>query len=154
LALSAAVVVGAMLAAGCGSNDQSTEGGEEAATPLTKAQFVEKAESLCQQSNQSRFAIVEKEAKEIKKRTGSPPTRQELERMTRETMIPSINKLIDDLSALTPPQKDSKTIESMLQKFEEGVQAAETDPAKFIEGGLFESVDKAFAAYGMDGCTL
>ena len=64
----------ALLAVGCGSSDDSTTGGTDASTTLTKAEFVKQANAICAQGSKDVNAEFEEFSKENNlSETKAPP---------------------------------------------------------------------------------
>jgi hypothetical protein len=154
-----AVLAVALLAAGCGDDDDEeaatgTTGatgatGEAGGEPLSKAEFIERADGICAEAD-----------KEIDEGTdqlfsgGAEPSTQETEQYVTETLIPSRQRQIDQIRALTPPEGDEDEVAAILDAAESAVDQLEQNPS--LEGnnaGVFNETYLLAGDYGLRDCS-
>jgi hypothetical protein len=145
-----AVLIGALIAvtalAGCGGGD-----GDET-SEITKAQFINRADAICQKANEDKQQAI---AASFKKRslTSLPENKKVQEEIVLEA-IPPLKKMTKELGALGAPSGDEKKVESMVDSYEAGIESIEEDPAGAL-GESYDAFDKAnqmAAAYGLEAC--
>jgi hypothetical protein len=148
------LIVAAFLA-GCGSDSSSNASAtDEAATPLSKAEFVKQADAICEQGLKNKDEAVSAALQEQAAQAQSAPTAQETAELVEETVLPAYSKAVDQLSQLGVPKADEAKVEKMMGEFEAAVKAVEADPAKATKSNPFESADKAAEAYGIKECSF
>ena len=116
----AALAIG-LIAAGCGDEDDGDgDGGGE---PLTKQEFIARADQICKQSDQE----IEQQARELFGK-GRPSTALQ-EQFATEVLVPEVQSQVDGIRELTPPEGDEETINGILDKADEGIAQIEADPS-------------------------
>ena len=140
LLAASALAVGAV-AAGCGSsNDNSTS-----TTSLTKAEWVVKADAICKTSNQQINQAGQQQFGKQK------PSQDQLNSFATGTIIPDVQKQLDDIKALGFPDDQASKI---LDDAQAALDKAKADPTALTGGGQgpFADVNKEAKAYGLKVC--
>jgi hypothetical protein len=146
----AAVVVGglavALLVAGCGSSSSASD------EPLTKAQYVKKANAVCTTYGKRVFAEVGAYLKKHPAR--KTPSEAQSSGVMGSVVLPGLASEVEALKALPAPRGDGAQIEAMLAKLEAGLAEGETDPTHFFSSqkSEFSRGVKLAQAYGLKGC--
>jgi hypothetical protein len=149
------MLIAAGILAGCGSDSSSNASAtDEAAAPLSKAQFVKQAEEICQKGLKKKDEAVSAALKELTEQAQGAPTAQDTAKMVEESVLPSYSKIVDQLSQLGAPKADEAKVEKLMGEFEAALKTVETDPVKATKSNPFEPADKAAAAYGIEECRL
>lgn len=140
----AGALVLAMIAGGCGG------GGDD--TPLTKAQFVKQADSICAQAQKEKEDILAKSAKDAAaaSKDVSPAKRQEELILS---LLDPFEVMTDDLSELVPPAGDEAQVEKMIASFDSAVTELKEDPRKAVGSSPFAKPDQMAQAYGLSSCS-
>jgi len=153
----ACLALTAILVSGCGGSDSSSasatsESGSSA--PLTKKEFVDQANRICQEGMKEKEKAVNVALKELPPRVVQNPTPKTLGLFVEQTVIPAYVKLIDQLKQLNVPQGDEATIEKIMTKYEASLKIMEAQPAKAVKITPFVTANKAAEAYGLEMCRL
>jgi hypothetical protein len=132
-----AVLIGvlalAAIAAGCGS------GGSD---PLTKAEFIEKADAIC---TQARNRIKKESAAVTKEAQGAE--------VSEKIVLPNVQIQAEELRDLEPPEADEDQIEAMLDRLEAGVEKGRQEPESLLsaDSPLIKANEMA-EKYGLKVC--
>jgi|GEM_PF-1330486 len=165
-------------AAGCGSDSETgtaagaDASGETAATtdtadqgstatagddevsgePLTKAQFIKRANTICAKTKQRQSTAL---GAYLKQDEGAlSADRKSQEKLILAVAVPPFQQQVEELAALSPPEGDEAEVERIISGFEEALQATEENPDTLIRGrGEFAEAEKLAAAYGMKACS-
>jgi hypothetical protein len=139
LALTACFAVG-VIAAGCGSSSDDSS----STSNLTKAEFIAKADAICQQGNQTVNQAAHQQF------GNERPTAAEVQQFTTGTVIPNIQSQVDQIKALGAPSGDEDQINKLISTVQ-----ADVDKAK-AEGNLtnsaFEDSNTLARQYGLKVC--
>ena len=143
--LVALTVTVALVAAGCGEDDESTESSSEEAA-LTEAEFLEQGNAICEAGNQ--------EIQEAGAALGQNATPDDLKAFVTDTLVPSIQGQIDDLGELVPPEELRANVDTLLADAESAIGELEADPAAVGQGGPdpFAEVNEQAKEIGLDAC--
>lgn len=153
---------------GCGGSDSSSSGTTAAASsgePLTKAEFVERADAICEDRAPEREALQE-QAQELAEEinAGDDQAPEELADLLVEA-ADHAEQEFSELRALVPPSSDATRVNSML--YAAGSQVALTrEGAEDLRNGDFEAftevtensseikdrASRIARAYGMEVC--
>ena len=153
----AALLVGAaliaVLAAGCGSSDDSTTGGSDEGS-LSKAEFVKQGNQICAQGSKDINVEFEEFTQENGISETKAPAKDVQEEAVEEILIPSIGRQIDEVKALGTPEGDEGEVEALIVAEEEVLEEAEEDPIALLEGGSAKEkeANKLASAYGLTAC--
>ena len=133
----------AVTAAGCGSSSSSTT------APLSKSQFVAKANAICEKGNR---AINKAVGQAFGKTKASS---SQLQQFAMQTVIPNIQQQTTAVEALQPPSADADQVKAITAAAQQALDKARSDPSLFTQPGntVFAQADKLSKAYGLDQCT-
>jgi hypothetical protein len=152
-----AVLAVALIATGCGDDDEATTNGATGATgatgesggePLSKSEFIERADRICAEADKEIDEGVDQLL------SGGEPTPQELARFTTETQVPVRQRQIDQIRALTPPEGDEGEVAAILEAAQDAVDQLEQNPS--LEGnvaGVFNETWLLAEDYGLRDCS-
>ena len=155
-ALGALAVSAALVAAGCGGDDETTStttSGASGATgasgaPLTHAEYVAQADAIC--------AAGDKEIEAAGQSLGDAPTEAVLEGFVDDTVVPAIQKQYDALAALPAPEGEEEQVDDLLSALQDGVDTLNEDPTLITAGdsadGPFADANKAAQDFGLTAC--
>jgi hypothetical protein len=154
-------VVVALLMAGCGGSGSGSEVSVETG-PLTKAQFVEQADRLCEKSKaqlQRKFGALLKSSVALAKSTGAKPSAESLQTLHSDAvttiLIPTYGQMIDQISSLGAPSDDQEQVTAFLDAMQQALDEAEEHPSKpFNNVKFFDPFTKLAGSYGLTACSL
>lgn len=138
----------ALVAAGCGGGDDTSDGGEA----LTKTEFVKQADAICEQGN----ATIEEEVEAFAEDNDvdiEKPSKEQQEEVIADVVAPATQQQLDEIGELGAPEGDEDQIETMLETTEGGVSELEDDPALLLEGkNPLSAGSKLAKEYGLKSC--
>lgn len=132
---------------GCGSSSSASS------EPLSKAQYVEQGNKVCKEGVAEKDQAVKKGLQETP-RDEFPKLSQETLKRLGEDALPSFQKIVTELTELTPPAKDSATIEKITAELEGALAKTEAEPVLLAKGDPFRKSGAALRAYGLENCAL
>ena len=153
-----ALALTAVVAVGCGDDDEETTTaatGAETTTeatgePLSKEEFIAQADQICSEGD----AQIDQAAGETF--AEGEPTPEEEEAFVTDTALPNIQGQIDGIRALTPPEGDEKDVAAILDAAQTAIDEAEEDPSLLGPGGEgsdpFAKASKLAQDYGLEDC--
>ena len=150
LALAVGVLALGLVAAGCGSSDDSTDTVEETVT-LTKAEFIKQGDQICKQAEEDS----ETEAEEFAEENGftlENASEEQLEEAVAEVLIPALNRQAEEIDALGAPEGDEEQVEEILTALEDASAEVEDDPSIAFEGEALKEASQLAKAYGFKTC--
>lgn len=119
----------AMIAAGCGDDDEpsvdATTAEEEG---ITIDRWRSEANSICRRGDAEISAAAEDAF------GNSAPTPPERDRFTLEVQLPSIESTVDAIAALPAPEREATRIDAMIAEFRRGIEEIEANPAITAQG--------------------
>jgi hypothetical protein len=139
-----------MIVAGCGGSDDGTA----ASGSLTKAEFIEKGNAICAQTNQQ----FEEEFSEFEKEHSLSGTGElsnpELIEAAEDIFLPTITLQMEELRALDVPSGEESKVNELLNSAEKGLREAKEKPETLLVqgGGPFAEANKLAKEYGLDKC--
>ena len=140
----ALVVASAAIAVGCGSSDSDSTTSEA----LSKSEFLKQGNAICKQGNQEINAAFNDAFG-----GGSKPSQDEIDQVVTDTVVPSIQGQIDDLSALTPPSGDEDTVNNILDEAQTALDQVKDDPSAITgKDDPFAQANQDAKAYGLTVC--
>jgi hypothetical protein len=162
-ALLALALAAGLIAAGCGDDDDetttaaptTTETGATGATgaatgePLSQDEFIAQADAICKKGDQEINAVANETF------SGGQPSQEEQEQFVTETVVPNIQKQIDGLSGLTPPEGDEDEVAAIVDAAQRAVDEVEQDPSSIGPGtgaGPFAEANRLAEDYGLEEC--
>jgi predicted small secreted protein len=151
IALIAAVVMAAMLIAGCGGGEDSSASGS-----ISKEEFITKADAICKASSKR----MEKELFEFLRdnRSGGSlrkPTVAQNEKFIDTVLIPTLQQEITELKKLGVPDGDEEKVDAMISALEEGQETAENETEAVAAGTsdmVFGIASRLAGEYGLETC--
>jgi hypothetical protein len=152
IALLAALMAVALIAAGCGSSDDSTT---DSTASLTKAEFLKQGNAVCAAGNKKLEAGFESFAKENNLKENKKPTDAQFEELAETVLVPGVQGQIDGLRALGTPEGDEGELDELLTSAEEVVEEVEEEPLLIAEENgeePFATVNQEASAYGLTTC--
>lgn len=144
--IGAAVCALALALAGCGDDGDSET--------LTKAQFVKRADAICQKAEDKQVAGVEKFQSE---NSGSqaPRGRAAEEQLVVAVGIPPLSAEADELKELPLPETGVEQAEAVVDAIGKAVKAIEEEPTRLLGAGgknYFEEAEELARKYGLEVC--
>ncbi len=134
---------------GCGGGGSSSG---EASGPLTKAQFIKRAEAICQRRGKEKtdaFSAAAASGQSLQ-----TASRAQAELFVRKAVLVPNSHVIDEFAELEPPAKDKATMAGIVKSWRAGLKKAEADPSKAVLGDPFVKGTEAAKAYGIQLCLL
>lgn len=147
------------LAAGCGGGDGDADTAATTTTvtgraPLTKAQFIARADAICLATvERIRAGAAGLRAAEAK--SHKLPPADQIARFLERTSLPAYDEMVDKLRDLTPPKRDEQAIDAFVGSLAGAIDTAKADPAKYATTSARDPFDDANARakrYGMKAC--
>jgi hypothetical protein len=137
-----------LVAAGCGDSAGSNGEGDLATaarmSPMTKAEFVKRADALCREAK-DRF---DREFDELLTRRNSDPPVQ-----TVGIVVRNFGRLIDQIGSLEAPRGDERQVDALLDALQQRLDYGQEHPSKFLNNPpILAPVPKLARAYGLTGC--
>jgi Holliday junction resolvasome RuvABC DNA-binding subunit len=130
--MAVAVVALAALGGGCG-------GGGEAASSLTKAEFIKQANQICAERRKKWEGALASYSTEVNKNNANIDAKRQ-ERLAevalRESILPALEEELEALEGLGYPKKGEQQVEKMLGSLSRGVEKIERQGAKGVGPGL------------------
>jgi hypothetical protein len=134
--------VAAMVVAGCGGGgDDSTS-----TSSLAKPAWIAKADAICQQGNQE----IEQAANEQFGKQSEQPTDEQVQQFTKESVVPNVQKQIDQIRDLGAPSGDGDQVNKMLDTVQADID--ETKSATTLAGDPFADGNALALQYGLKVC--
>ncbi|MBW3627471.1 MAG: hypothetical protein KY412_07660 [Actinobacteria bacterium] len=125
--------------AGCGG------GGDE----LSKAQFVEQGNKICERTEQR----ITQAAERAFTAKGEIPSAQQITDFANETVDPALQEELEGLRDLTPPKDDEDRVKDILDEGQRGLEEVRRDPTSLIgERDPLENYHELASGYGLDKC--
>jgi hypothetical protein len=143
LVLIAAVAAVALVAAGCGSDDSTTD----STASLTKAEFLKQGNAICDAGNKEINAGFNEFLPK-----GKEPSKAELDEAMETVLIPSIAKQIEEIRALGAPEGEEEAVEDFLVGAEEELEKGEEEPASLATEASFSKTSQEAKAIGLTSC--
>lgn len=120
-------------------------GGGSSDPALTKAEFIKKADKICEKADETQGG----EAIAYQRAHKDATT----EKMVSVILLPSVLKQVEDIEALGVPSEDEQTISEFTDGVRAAVKEAEKDPGSVTnDGGPFVEVNKLAGEYGFKNC--
>ena len=146
--LVAGAIAFGLIAVGCGGNDDSSSstGTESSTTALTKAEFLQKGNAICQAGNQ--------EINQAFSQIQGKPTQEQANQVVTDTLVPSVQGQIDDIRALGAPAGDEDQVNQILDDAQTALDKVKADPTVATQNGSdpFAQANQEAKAYGLTVC--
>jgi hypothetical protein len=138
-----AVVGLALVLSACGSSDETTT------TALSKAAFLKQGNEICEKGNEK----IGEEAEETFSQNRKP-SQKELNEFASDTLIPSVQKQIDEIRALGAPEGDEEEVEAIVTAAQAALDKGKQNLSELTEDGPgpFAEANKLANAYGLTAC--
>jgi len=134
--------VTALVVAGCGGGgDDSTS-----TSSLAKPAWIAKADAICQQGNQE----IEQAANEQFGKQGQEPTDEQIQQFTSETVVPSVQRQIDQIKDLGAPSGDEDQVNKILDTVQADIDKAKS--ATTLPDDPFADGNALATQYGLKVC--
>lgn len=146
--LVAALAAGSLLAA-CGGDDDDG-GGEQ---PLSKAEYIKQGDAICAAGDREIEQGAEEAFGDLER--GQQPSARAIGEFGQETVLPSLQKQIDQLRELPAPEGDQDEVNAIYDAADEGIrELREGKPEDFVEKGdaAFEEANRLAGEYGFQNC--
>lgn len=135
------------LAPACGGGDDESPFTQ---TGVTKPRYIADADAICREAERRLRSASRGLAGRLERGEASA---RAVEQVARETVIPVVERRIEDLRALEPPPGDEREIDRIYEAAERALERIRRDPR------LAERADRVFAraselaaAYGFQDC--
>jgi hypothetical protein len=135
LALAALAISCLLAIAGCGSDSSSSASDTTASAPLTKAQFIKRANAICAKEEEVSTAGYAAYEKKEGIKAGSELTAAQVEEIVADYIVPALETQATELHALGIPknQSDEDAVELILQRLDETIEQTAENPKAFLE---------------------
>jgi hypothetical protein len=133
--------------AGCG------DGNEESAPELTKAQFIKRADAICEQTEKRQEAGLQAYAKR-QGHTTSLSEEAVQEKVVLEVGLPPVERQLEELRQLSVPSDGEETVGAILAALEKAIIKAKADPHSMLEPSAnpFNGSEALARSYGLKTC--
>lgn len=139
--LGAAVLLLALLGAGCGGDDE----GEA----LTKAQFLKQGNAICKKSEEERGKVI---AETSAKFSGKEFTLKQQEDLILQ-VLPTYENAATKIEELGAPEGDEEKVEEIVKAMEEAAVQVKASPGTALETNVpFKEANELVEKYGLDSC--
>ena len=139
LLLGSVLAVG-LIAAGCGGGDDDSD----TTTSLTKAEWIAKADAICQQGNQEINQAAQQQFGSQK------PTTAAVQQFATGTALPNTQTQVDKIRALGAPSGDEDHVNEILDTVQADIDKAKS--AGDIEDSTFADGNALAKQYGLKVC--
>ncbi|HEY6772011.1 MAG TPA: hypothetical protein VI035_06130 [Solirubrobacterales bacterium] len=139
LLLGSVLAVG-LIAAGCGGGDDDSD----TTTSLTKAEWIAKADAICQQGNQEINQAAQQQFGNQK------PTAAAVQQFATGTALPNTQTQVDKIRALGAPSGDEDQVNEILDTVQGDIDKAKS--AGDIEDSTFADGNALAKQYGLKVC--
>lgn len=151
VAITAALLLGALAVAGCGggNSDETAE-----ATSISKAEFIKQGDAICKKAGkEARDAISKatKEQEEIERKL----SQKEQEEVVRSVVLSPIKQMTDELAELGEPQQQGAEAQAVVNALQKAVQDALAEPLSIFEAGEspFTKAEEQAGEFGFQVCS-
>jgi hypothetical protein len=141
-----------MIAAGCGSSDDSTD--STSSSSLTKAEFLKQGNAICAKGEKELNEEFEKFAEEENLSENKQPTKAQLTKATEEVFLPIIKEQVEGIRDLGAPSGEEEQVDEVVTAAEEALEKGEEDPASLAneKEDPFADANKLANDYGLTKC--
>jgi len=148
------VMIGAASLAGCGSNSSNAAATDAATQPLTKKEFIQRAETACVSGLKKKDQVALPELQKLALESRGIPDPKKVAKIVEDSVLPIYRNIVAGLGQLNPPKGDEAQVEKIVREFEQALEKTEAAPAKAAEVNAFAAANEAARAYGMEACRL
>lgn len=135
-----------LFVAGCGSSSD-----EE---PLTKAQYVKRANAICEKAVTERDKGILVGLRLLEK-SGDAEDSAKQEELVTDVALPPLRRMVTQLEALNPPEGQEDEVDAFIEGFDEAVGTFEADPSLALGAESrepFTEPSKLATQYGLNEC--
>ncbi len=138
-------------AAGCGGDDDAGKAKTATTPPLTKAQYIDRADKICQAST------AQLKAAGVKLAGGREGKLSQAQIVTflKDSSVPTYEQMLERLRALRPPPDDAGALDAYLASLANAIDTVKADPAKYAKPTAPDPFDDSNARaerYGLKVC--
>lgn len=147
--LVAALAASSLLAA-CGDDDGDGGNGEQA---LSKPEYIKQGDAICAEGDLEIEQAAEQEFGDLEQ--GEQPSAEAIGEFGQETVLPNLQRQIDQLRELPAPEGDEDEVTAIYDAADEGIRKLrEGEPEDFVEQGdpAFEEANRLAGEYGFQSC--
>lgn len=150
LAAAAALVALAVLVAGCGGGDSTTD----ATVTLTKAEFIKQGDAICKQGNAEIEAGFEDFSEDNDIPQNQEPSKTQGVEIVETVIVPNIKQQGEEIRALGAPEGEEGQVEDLLDSLDAAVSEAEEDPESLFDekSDPFAEANRQATDYGFEVC--
>jgi len=130
--LLAGVMALGVIAAGCGSSDDSTDTTDVTVT-ITKDQLIAQGDTICKQGDKEIEEGFESYAEENNIPKNKEPSDEQGVELVETVIVPSIKTQAELIRGLGTPEGDEDEVEAMLDSLDEAVEEAEENPESLFD---------------------
>lgn len=146
------VVAATCFALGCGSSSsEGTSASETASAPLTKAQFIKQADAICKKVSRERSAAFVSWQEKLP--PGAAETEAQSDKGIKEVIVPSIQRELEELKGLAPPEKDKAKISRIFEALSNVNKSFEEQGVKGIASREISRFEQEAGDYGLKICS-
>lgn len=151
IALVVATLAIALIAVGCGGDDETST------SSITKAEFIKQADAACKEGDKE---IEKKFGAYLKENVVKESEESEAEITARSAeiadtiLLPGYHRELEDLSALEVPSGDEDEVEAILDALEEAIERSEEDARTALMSNteIFRVAKGLSEEYGLKVC--
>jgi hypothetical protein len=137
-----------------GGGGSTTENpGEENSVPLSRTEFINEANAVCQERLEEKDRIVEAALSTFSERNVKQ-AKKELESLAVSRILPILEEMTNQLDHLTPPPEDSDTVEGIIGQLDIALEVSREDPSELTEGSPLTAASEAAQSYGLSACVF
>ena len=141
----AALAVSMLALAACGGGDDTSATTDTTqGTPLTESDFASQGNAICAAGNED----IQAGAADL----GQKPSQADIESFATDTLVPSIQDQINQLSALGAPEGETEQVDAFLTDAQDTLDQLKDDPSLAAQNDLFADVNKQATALGLTEC--
>jgi hypothetical protein len=151
IAMLAGVMAIAIVAAGCGSSDDSST---DTVVVLTKAEFIKQGDTICKQGNTEIEEGFERFAEENDIPKNQEPSKAQGVELVETVIVPSLKTQAESIRGLGTPEGDEGQAGTLLDSLDEAVETAEEEPEALFDekSDPFADVNEQAQDYGFKEC--
>jgi hypothetical protein len=139
--LGAVVLLFALVAAGCGGGDDTTES-------LSKSQFLKQGNAICKKGEEERGKLIIDASGKMKKEASV----REQEDLVLE-VLPTYENTTRELDDLGAPEGDEEKVDAIVEAMEEAVEKVEANPGSALVASYpFKEPNELVEKYGLKSC--
>lgn len=123
------------------------------ATAITKVQFIEKADAICEAARERASEEFQNYLKSNTVPSSGPGMVAKAHDVVDTILVPALELQVKKIGGLGAPRQDVAEVNEILAAMQQGVKRAEEEPLEFIQNGTaMNQASKLAKAYGLTGC--